>query len=158
EGSNVWTLDSNGNPTMFVQATMPDTSKTIPDPNDKSKQIQDPSATIPAVDKDGNPVWQKDASGKEVPFTVSYDGGVTSAMVDGKEVKAFNYHNSAGSVVAPHNFSYVFIQACIAILILVGFESVTAMGEEAKNAKRDIPIAVILSLVIQGCFCYALEY
>jgi APA family basic amino acid/polyamine antiporter len=46
----------------------------------------------------------------------------------------------------------------VAILILVGFESVTAMGEEAKNAKRDIPRAVILSLVIQGGFCYALEY
>jgi len=49
-------------------------------------------------------------------------------------------------------------QACVAILILVGFESVTSMGEEAKNAKRDIPRAVILSLVIQGGFCYALEY
>jgi amino acid transporter len=32
------------------------------------------------------------------------------------------------------------------------------MGEEAKNAKRDIPIAVIAALVIQGCFCYAFEY
>ena len=32
------------------------------------------------------------------------------------------------------------------------------MGEEAKNAKRDIPKAVILSLVIQGGFCYLLEY
>ena len=46
----------------------------------------------------------------------------------------------------------------IAILILVGFESVTAMGEEAKNAKRDIPRAVILSLLIQGGFCYLFEY
>jgi amino acid transporter len=52
----------------------------------------------------------------------------------------------------------MFIQACIAILILVGFESVTSMGEEAKNAKRDIPRAVILSLVIQGVFCYLIEY
>src|SRR5262249_9939628 len=48
--------------------------------------------------------------------------------------------------------------ACIAILILVGFESVTAMGEEARNAKRDIPKAVILSLAIQGIFCYFIEY
>ena len=52
----------------------------------------------------------------------------------------------------------MFIQACIAILILVGFESVTAMGEEAKNAKRDVPRAVLLSLVIQGAFCYLFEY
>ena len=32
------------------------------------------------------------------------------------------------------------------------------MGEEAKNAKRDIPRAVLLSLVIQGAFCYLFEY
>ena len=50
------------------------------------------------------------------------------------------------------------IQACIAILILVGFESVTSMGEEAKNAKRDIPRAVLLSLFIQGVVCYLIEY
>src|SRR6185295_3853075 len=42
--------------------------------------------------------------------------------------------------------------------ILVGFESVTAMGEEAKNAKRDIPRAVLLSLGIQGIACYLIEY
>jgi len=61
-------------------------------------------------------------------------------------------------VIAPHSFNYVFIQACIAILILVGFESITAMGEEAKNAKRDIPRAVLLSLAIQGLVCYLIEY
>ena len=61
-------------------------------------------------------------------------------------------------VIAPHKGGYVVIQACIAILILVGFESVTSMGEEAKNAKRDIPKAVILSLLIQGGFCYLFEY
>jgi len=60
--------------------------------------------------------------------------------------------------VKPHGFSYIIIQACIAILILVGFESVTSMGEEAKNAKRDIPRAVLLSLFIQGVVCYLIEY
>ena len=55
------------------------------------------------------------------------------------------------------NFSFLFIQACIAILILVGFESVTSMGEEAKNAKRDIPRAVLLSLFIQGVVCYLIR-
>src|SRR5262249_55059031 len=34
----------------------------------------------------------------------------------------------------------------------------TAMGEEAKNAKRDIPRAVLLSLAIQGAVCYLFEY
>jgi APA family basic amino acid/polyamine antiporter len=32
------------------------------------------------------------------------------------------------------------------------------MGEEAKNAKRDIPRAVLLSLGIQGIACYLIEY
>ena len=32
------------------------------------------------------------------------------------------------------------------------------MGEEAKNAKRDIPRAVLLSLLIQGVVCYLIEY
>ncbi len=54
--------------------------------------------------------------------------------------------------------SYMFIQACVAILILVGFESVTAMGEEAKNAKKDVPKAILLSLIIQGAICYMFEY
>src|SRR5262249_22662420 len=42
--------------------------------------------------------------------------------------------------------------------ILVGFESCTALGEEAKHPTRDIPRAVILSLLIQGVFCYLIEY
>jgi amino acid transporter len=50
------------------------------------------------------------------------------------------------------------LQATIAIFLLVGFESVTSLGEEAVNAKRDIPRAVILSLTIQGLFCYLIEY
>ena len=62
------------------------------------------------------------------------------------------------SVIAPHGFSFLFIQACIAILLLVGFESVTAMGEEAKNPKKDIRRAVLLSLAIQGAVCYLFEY
>jgi amino acid transporter len=52
----------------------------------------------------------------------------------------------------------MFVQATVAILILVGFESVTAMGGEAKNARRDVPIAVIVSLLVQGLFCYLFEY
>jgi basic amino acid/polyamine antiporter, APA family len=60
--------------------------------------------------------------------------------------------------VKPHNMNWVFIQATVAILILVGFESVTAMSGEAKNAKRDVPIAVIVSLLVQGVICYFLEY
>ena len=107
---------------------------------------------VPA-DKDGNPV--NDIKLAE-PFVVDYvEGAVTK---DDKGESVFNYHSSAGSVIAPHGFSLIFIQAAIAILILVGFESVTAMGEEAKHPKKDIPRAVLLSLAIQGAVCYLIEY
>src|ERR1019366_7461164 len=42
--------------------------------------------------------------------------------------------------------------------ILVGFESVTSMGEEAKDPKRHLPWAILLSLTIQGAICYLFEY
>jgi amino acid transporter len=61
-------------------------------------------------------------------------------------------------VVGIHSVAWSFIQATVAILILVGFESVTAMGGEAKNPKRDVPIAVVTSLLVQGAFCYLIEY
>jgi amino acid transporter len=83
---------------------------------------------------------------------------VDTAKPDGEKQATFQFHETAASVVAPHGMSYAIIQACIAILILVGFESVTSMGEEAKNAKRDIPRAVLLSLFIQGVVCYLIEY
>ena len=154
EGDPAWTLDSTGTPTQYVQATDP---KMIDDPKNPGKQIADPGgATIQRVDKDGNPVWQLDDKGKPVLNTISYQGGIVKDASSGQWT--FNYHDSAKSVIHWHGFSFVLIQACIAILILVGFESVTAMGEEAKNAKRDIPKAVILSLLIQGGFCYLLEY
>ncbi|HEY3321187.1 MAG TPA: APC family permease [Planctomycetota bacterium] len=109
-------------------------------------------------------VEKKDAAGNVVmePVIVSYKDGVAMVAPDASKpaetVATYSHHESASSVVAPHSFSYAFIQACIAILILVGFESVTSMGEEAKNAKRDIPRAVLLSLGIQGVICYAIEY
>jgi len=58
----------------------------------------------------------------------------------------------------PHNFSNVIFQSTIAILLLVGFESVTAFGSEAINPKKDIRKAILLSLIIQGVFAYLFEY
>jgi basic amino acid/polyamine antiporter, APA family len=52
----------------------------------------------------------------------------------------------------------VMLQATIAIFLLCGFESITALGEEARNAKKDISRGVLLSLVIQGLICYMIEY
>jgi basic amino acid/polyamine antiporter, APA family len=101
-------------------------------------------------DANGVPKPLLDSAGKPVPFTVSYP--------EHDDKGNFLTHPTAGSVVGIHNFSWMFVQATVAILILVGFESVTSMGGEAKNPKRDVPIAVIVSLLVQGCFCYLFEY
>ena len=102
--------------------------------------------------RDANNVPQPklDASGSPVPYRISYPAADASGN--------FLTHQDAASVIRPHKWGWVFIQATVAILILVGFESVTALGGEAKNAKRDIPIAVIVSLLVQGAFCYLFEY
>ncbi len=102
--------------------------------------------------RDANQIPQPslDKAGKPVPFHISYPEKDATGN--------FLTHTKASSVISPHNFSWVMIQATVAILILVGFESVTSMGAEAKNAKRDIPLAVIISLVIQGLVCYLIEY
>ncbi|HVZ84675.1 MAG TPA: APC family permease [Terracidiphilus sp.] len=101
-------------------------------------------------DSSGAPLPLLDKAGKPVPFTVDYP--TTDASGN------FLTHPNAASVIAPHKLSWVFIQATVAILILVGFESVTAMGGEAKNPTKHIPIAVIASLLIQGLICYLFEY
>ncbi len=70
-----------------------------------------------------------------------------------------NYeHTSAISVFLPHDFGGLIFQTTIAILLVVGFESATALAGEAVNPKQDIPKAVMLSLAIQACLCYFFEY
>jgi amino acid transporter len=101
-------------------------------------------------DASGNPLPLLDAAGKPVPFVITYPETDASGN--------FLTHTSAASVVSPHKISYIFIQATVAILILVGFESVTSMGGEAKNPTKHIPIAVLASLLIQGLVCYLIEY
>jgi amino acid transporter len=61
-------------------------------------------------------------------------------------------------VLKGHSLSGVLVQSTLAILILVGFESCTALAAETKDPKRTIPRAIIISLVIQGLFAYLLEY
>jgi amino acid transporter len=118
---------------------------------DSTKTMVSGVATDTIVrDAAGVPKPKLDAAGKAVPFLVTYPE---------KDDKGnFLSHGNAASVVGVHNVGWAFIQATVAILILVGFESVTSMGGEAKNAKRDVPIAVIVSLLVQGLFCYLFEY
>jgi basic amino acid/polyamine antiporter, APA family len=101
-------------------------------------------------DASGTPLPLLGTDGKPVPYTITYPEKDSSGN--------FLTHTSALSVVSAHNLNWMFIQATVAILILVGFESVTSMGGEAKNPTKHIPIAVIASLLIQGLFCYLFEY
>ena len=73
----------------------------------------------------------------------------------GHELYAFA---NAGKVVIPHSFIHVIYQSTIAILLLVGFESVTALGAEALRPEKDIKKGILLSLIIQGGLCYLFEY
>ncbi len=167
DNSPKW-LDAKGNPTVDK------TDKPAIKQQDRAVTKDDLASKdtpLPASFSEGDPypVLQTDAKGKlvldkdgkaiPVPFTVSYkpEEAVTGAGTP-QDPTTFNFHSTAGSVIAPHSFSYIFIQACVAILILVGFESVTAMGEEAKNPQKDIGRAVLLSLIIQGAICYMFEY
>jgi len=143
EGARGWTLDPDGNPINVV--------------------LKVDAKGAPVKDAAGAYVVDKNPDGTDKPFNITYapDAAMSTAPDPAnpkQSITSFQFHTDAKSVVSPHAFSYMIIQACIAILILVGFESVTSMGEEAKNAKRDIPRAVILSLLIQGVFCYLIEY
>jgi amino acid transporter len=70
--------------------------------------------------------------------------------------KAFEQH--ATGIIIPHSFINLIYQSTIAILLLVGFESVTALGAEALRPEKDIQRGVLLSLIIQGGICYLFEY
>jgi APA family basic amino acid/polyamine antiporter len=148
EGSKGITMNPDGVPVSKVIAM--ETTK-----DDKGVE-----STNPKKDKDGNYVFEKNADGsdKDVTLTYAADQAIDKGSDPKSPTETFQFHKTATSVIAPHSFSYAIIQACVAILILVGFESVTSMGEEAKNAKRDIPRAVLLSLLIQGVICYLFEY
>ncbi|MBV9231985.1 MAG: APC family permease [Chloroflexi bacterium] len=67
-------------------------------------------------------------------------------------------HPTPLSVITPHDLNGLIFQSTIAILLIVGFESATALAAEAKNPGRDIPRGVIISLIIQGVICYLFEY
>ena len=116
----------------------------------EKKTVNGQPADVVLRDASGVPKPKLDTAGKPVPFQIAYP--------EKDDHGAFLSHPTARSVVGMHGFGWMFVQATIAILILVGFESVTSMGAEAKDPKRHIPIAVVTSLVVQGAFCYLFEY
>jgi amino acid transporter len=100
-----------------------------------------------------------------IAYRLGHPDGSMGLALDGTS-KVIHYsfagdapaHPGALSVVMPHGVSWVMLQATIAILLLVGFESITSLGEEAKNPKKDIPRGVLLSITIQCLFMYLIEY
>jgi len=100
-----------------------------------------------------------------ISYRLSHPPGSIGMALDGT-TKALSYtfsgnapaHPDGWSVVLPHSMSWTMLQATIAILLLVGFESITSLGEEAKNPKKDIPRGVLLSITIQCLFMYLIEY
>jgi amino acid transporter len=178
-------LDDKGKP---VQDTFADGSPKVDDKKQPVFKSQDRQVAKDDLDKTKNtnavelasltalnlgegdpyPAWKADdkgntivKDGKEIPdpFVLSYKpADATTGAGTAQDPVTFNFHTDAASVVKPHGFGSVLVQACVAILLLVGFESVTAMGEEAKNPKKDIGRAVLLSLAIQGAICYLFEY
>lgn len=66
-------------------------------------------------------------------------------------------HPNLSSIALPHSLANVMFQATIAMLLLVGFESATALTAESKSPKH-VSRGVILSLVIQGLIFYVFEY
>ncbi|MDE3161307.1 MAG: APC family permease, partial [Acidobacteriota bacterium] len=137
-GTEAWQFDSmSGDAYTYEFAT-------------EKQTVNGQSTDVIVRDAAGVPKPKLDAAGKAVPFKIAYP--------ERDDKGNFQSHPSAGSVVGIHNMGWLLVQATIAILILVGFESVTSMGGEARDAKRDIPIAVIVSLLVQGVFCYLIEY
>jgi len=137
-GSVAWQFDSNsGEAYTYEFAT-------------EKQMVAGVSTDVILRDAAGVPKPKLDAAGQPTPFKIAYP------VADDKG--AFLSHPDGASVVGVHSIGWAFVQATVAILILVGFESVTAMGGEAKNAKRDVPIAVLTSLLIQGLVCYLFEY
>ena len=137
-GTEAWQFDSmSGDAYTYEFAT-------------EKQTVNGQSTDVIVRDTAGVPKPKLDAAGKPVPFKIAYP--------ERDDKGNFQSHPSAGSVVGIHNMGWLLVQATIAILILVGFESVTSMGGEARDAKRDIPIAVIVSLLVQGVFCYLIEY
>ena len=66
-------------------------------------------------------------------------------------------HKTMLDIIVPHSFSGMLFQSTISILVLVGFESATALAAESKSVKC-VSRGTVLSLLLQGLVFYFLEY
>ena len=66
--------------------------------------------------------------------------------------------SGGGDIIKIHSLQGILVQSTIAILILVGFESCTALAAETREPEKTIPKAIIISLIVQGLFAYLFQY
>ena len=161
-----WTLDSNGNATQWVQDSTPDPSRTLPDSLDPTRQIPDPSATIPKVDAAGKPIWvynAVDAQGnvlldsKGDPIVVPTDASGNPGTPPAGAVRAepaqnlpmppgqasFKFHP------IPTSVRYDVAGGCMAMMCLVVFQFLAALGQERIRIRIMI-FGLLVTLLIQG--------
>jgi amino acid transporter len=83
-------------------------------------------------------------------FEIAIFGGLAIWMLISNagdvNVQPFNPHHADGS------WSGVFRGMVFAILAFIGFEAAAPLGEEAKNPRRSVPIAVVGSALLIGLF------
>ncbi len=131
-------LDANNKPTKNADGT-------------PAYQQQD------AQDANGNDPVTGDANGKRprlwtkrLPSPSTTQDGAWIARIPTTTRSSTTIRRSRRSSPRTNSASFS-SKACIAILCLVGFESVTSMGEEAKKSKERHPVGyILLSLTIQG--------
>jgi amino acid transporter len=78
---------------------------------------------------------------------------VASFIIWGKHIVALSQHLSSLINSKPFHFAslpHLFTATSIAVFSYLGFDAITTLSEEAKNPKRDIPRAILFSLLIGG--------
>ena len=63
-----------------------------------------------------------------------------------------NPDNWTNPSFSPNGFSGISTGAAIVFFAYIGFDAVSTVSEEARNPKRDLPIAIIASLLICTVF------
>jgi amino acid transporter len=88
--------------------------------------------------------------------------GVSMVLITALCLVALGFHGFTVDTVqfAPKSLSVstLGLGVVVAVFSLVGFESCTAFGEEARNPLKSIPWAVIVSLIIAGLFFVFVTY
>ncbi|MFT4164286.1 MAG: amino acid permease [Microlunatus sp.] len=79
-----------------------------------------------------------------VALTLVYVGGV-------------RFSDVAGSIVPNNGIQPILAGAAVLALAFLGFDAISTLSEEAKNATRTVPIAIILSTLIVGLFAFLIS-